>query len=225
MVTCICHTYRYMYVLYIHKRASQFLLLILSLRSLRALTVLNGPDQPYLGPWPTLKVQLETISSCLRCLEECWSPARPMAGHGVFFSRAQQVDWFPSLRPGSGLPPRPYLDVTGPDLWTGFLAWSWTCPINVLLPCGLDPWLHLAAISGPVLLAAVGQAMGSPQLLACNPLEKRHAVWCSPQVCDCADVTYCGHHYQNYRGWWLMSTLHMHSKWSHLFAWWRRTCL
>lgn len=78
--------------------------------------------------------------------------------------------------PGFVLSQWSYLDFAGPDPWTGFLAWSWTCPVTMLLPYGLDSWLDLATLSGLFLfgsLGAVGQAMGSPWLLAWLAIPQR----------------------------------------------------
>lgn len=64
------------------------------------------------------------------------------------------ISWF-DLGPASTLWASLVITGPGPDLWTDFLASSWTCLVAVTLPYDVDSWLDLATSSWSRFLTQV----------------------------------------------------------------------
>lgn len=149
------------------------------------LTVLNKPGQPHRRLSPNhLKreqspflVQLGTVSLCLSC-QGYFGPQLSLARacYGFLFSETHCLDWLPSLNWALSYHHRP----TWTSLDLTYELASWFCLPGLILELlcqhAFVSWSGLlVAIYEPILLGlleATGQAVGSPQFLACHPLEK-----------------------------------------------------
>lgn len=83
-----------------------------------------------------------------------------MSGYGVPWAWLQPMGWYYGFASSLWI----CVLTAGPDPNPDFLAWCWTHLIAVILPCNLDSWLDLAALSATVLLGCCGT----------GPWQRRH---------------------------------------------------